>query len=136
VGVARDGFPLREGHVYVAPDDCQLGLHDATTLEVSLAPALNGFRPSASHLFRSVASKLGRKALGVILTGMGRDGVEGLRSLRAAGGRVIAQDEATSIVFGMPGATVAAGLAHDVLPLEAIGPRIGDCVLPRKGKAQ
>jgi two-component system chemotaxis response regulator CheB len=77
----------------------------------------------------------GRKALGIILTGMGRDGVEGLRALRGAGGRVIAQDEATSIVFGMPGATVAAGLADDVLPLDAIGPRLGDCACLRKRSA-
>jgi two-component system chemotaxis response regulator CheB len=66
---------------------------------------------------------------------MGRDGVEGLRTLRASGGRVIAQDEATSIVFGMPGSAVAAGLANDVLPLDAIGPRLGDWVYSRSRSA-
>lgn len=131
VRVARSGMKLENGHVYVAPDDRQFGLSDPRTLEVSSELPIEGFRPSATHLFRSVATHFGNKALGVILTGMGRDGVEGLRTLRAAGGRVVAQDEATSVVFGMPGVTVAAGLAHDVLPLEAIGPRLGDWVISR-----
>jgi len=131
VRVARSGMKLERGHVYVAPDDRQLGLSDARTIEVTSEIAIEGFRPSGTHLFRSVATHYGNKALGVILTGMGRDGVEGLRVLRAAGGRVIAQDEATSVVFGMPGVAVAAGLAHEVVPLESIGPRLGEWVLSR-----
>jgi two-component system chemotaxis response regulator CheB len=71
-----------------------------------------------------VARAYGPSALALILTGMGDDGVLGLRAIRQAGGQVIAQDEKTSIVFGMPGAAVAAGLATLVLPLEAIGPRL------------
>ena len=131
VRVARHGVRLESGTVYVAPDDRQLGLSDPLTIEVSGELPIEGFRPSGTHLFRSVAAHYGSKALAVILTGMGRDGVEGLRHLRAAGGRVIAQDEATSVVFGMPGVAVAAGLAHEVLPLEAIGPRLGDWVMSR-----
>lgn len=133
VRVAEHGQRLEPGNVYVAPDDLQLGLLDRNRIEVGKAGPIEGFRPSATYLFDSVAKVFGNRALGLILTGMGRDGVEGLRKLRNAGGRVVAQDEATSIVFGMPGATVAAGLAHDVLPLDAIGPRLGEWVLPRRG---
>ena len=131
VRVARPGMKLENGVVYVAPDDRQLGLSDPRTIDVNSGLPIDGFRPSGTHLFRSVALHYGSKALGVILTGMGRDGVEGLRSLRGAGGRVVAQDEATSVVFGMPGVAVAAGLAHDVLPLESIGPRLGEWVMSR-----
>jgi two-component system, chemotaxis family, protein-glutamate methylesterase/glutaminase len=131
VCVARHDQPLESGCVYIAPDDRQLGLVELSTIEVSAALPIDGFRPSGTHLFHSVALIYGRKALGIVLTGMGRDGVEGLRTLRASGGRVIAQDEATSIVFGMPGATVAAGLANEVLPLDAIGPRLGEWVSSR-----
>ncbi len=131
VRVARQGMRLESGTVYVAPDDRQLGLSDPHTIEVNGELPIDGFRPSGTHLFRSVATQYGSKALGVILTGMGRDGVEGLRQLRRAGGRVIAQDEATSVVFGMPGVAVAAGLAHEVLPLELIGPRLGEWVMTR-----
>ena len=132
VCVARNKARLEPGRVYVAPDDCQLGLSDATTIDVSGTLPIDGFRPSGTHLFRSVGAAYGKKALGIILTGMGRDGVEGLRALREAGGRVVAQDEASSIVFGMPGVTVAEGIAHDVLPLEVIGPRLGEWVVSRK----
>lgn len=131
VRVARHGMRLESGTVYVAPDDRQLGLSDPLTIDVNSELPIDGFRPSGTHLFRSVAAHYGSKALGVILTGMGRDGVEGLRHLRGAGGRVIAQDEATSVVFGMPGVAVAAGLAHEVLPLELIGPRLGEWVMTR-----
>jgi two-component system chemotaxis response regulator CheB len=136
VRVASHGRRLEPGTVYVAPDDCQLGLTDRSTIEVCKAPPIEGFRPSGTYLFDSVAKVYGNRVLGLILTGMGRDGVEGLRALRAAGGRVVAQDEATSIVFGMPGATVAAGLAHDVVALDAIGPRLGDWVSPRRRSSQ
>lgn len=131
VRVARHGMKLETGIVYIAPDDRQLGLSDPHTIDVNTALPIEGFRPSGTHLFRSVAAQYGSKALGVILTGMGRDGVEGLRALRDLGGRVVAQDEATSVVFGMPGVTVASGLAHDVLPLDSIGPRLGEWVMSR-----
>ncbi len=135
VRVGRQGTKLESGSVYVAPDDHQFGLSDPHTLEVSSEPPIEGFRPSGTHLFRSVAQHHGKKALGVILTGMGRDGVEGLRSLRSAGGRVVAQDEASSVVFGMPGVTIAAGLAHEILPLESIGPRLSEWVVSRTRSA-
>jgi two-component system, chemotaxis family, protein-glutamate methylesterase/glutaminase len=77
--------------------------------------------PSADRLLKSVAQVAGAKAIGIILTGMGDDGVSGARAIRASGGMVIAESEQTAVVYGMPGATVRAGLANETLPLPAIG---------------
>jgi two-component system chemotaxis response regulator CheB len=124
VRVAKDGEPLRPATVYVAPDDHHLGVADRATIAVSRTAPINGFRPSATFLFDSVARAFGNAVAAVILTGVGDDGVAGLRTVRTTGGRVIAQDEQTSIVFGMPGAAVAAGLPEVTLPLGAIAPRL------------
>jgi two-component system, chemotaxis family, protein-glutamate methylesterase/glutaminase len=124
VKVARQGEPLAPRTVYIAPDDRHLGVSRRGEVALSSAPAIGGFRPSGSFLFESVAQCYGASAVAVILTGMGEDGVEGLRSIRTAGGRIIAQDEKTSIIFGMPGAAIAAGLPDIVLPLEAIAARL------------
>ncbi|HKU41966.1 MAG TPA: CheB methylesterase domain-containing protein, partial [Polyangiales bacterium] len=124
VKVAQAGEPLRAGTVYLAPDDQHMGLRDRHSIEISNAPAINGFRPSASYLFESVAQKYGNAALGLVLTGMGDDGLTGLRTLHAVGGQVLAQDEETSVVFGMPGAAVAAGVSDGTLPLEMIAMRL------------
>jgi hypothetical protein len=91
---------------------------------LGLAVARGGFCPSASVLFESVAESYGPRALAVILTGMGRDGVSGLARVRAAGGRIIAQDQQTSVVFGMPSVAIQAGLADFVLPIDLIAVRI------------
>ena len=103
------------------------------TLHLAQGPPENHCRPSANVLFRSAAAVYGHRVLGVVLTGMGSDGLVGCRILRNAGSLVLAQDEATSTVWGMPGAVAAAGLANRVLPLEAIGPEIvrlagGGCI--------
>jgi two-component system chemotaxis response regulator CheB len=76
--------------------------------------------PSANRLFRSAAAALGNRAIGVILTGMGDDGVEGARAIRAAGGIIIAESQETAVVYGMPGAAVRAGLVTETLPLPEI----------------
>jgi two-component system chemotaxis response regulator CheB len=81
---------------------------------------IQGFRPSCDALLESVSRSFGRRAIGVILTGMGRDGASGLRSIRERGGRTIAQDETTCVVWGMPREAVALGAAQSVLPLEKI----------------
>jgi two-component system, chemotaxis family, protein-glutamate methylesterase/glutaminase len=122
--VAEPGEPLRPRTIYIAPDGQHLGVRDGRTVLVSSAPALGGFRPSASFLFRSVAAVFGRSTLAIVLTGMGQDGLEGLYVVRQAGGQILAQDEQSSVVFGMPGMAVAAGLADATLPLMSIGPRI------------
>jgi two-component system chemotaxis response regulator CheB len=118
--------------VYVAPNDRHLlvraGPGGRLLTGLNDQPPESGFRPSADVLFRSAAAALGGAAVAVVLTGLGddstADGVAGLRPLRRAGGYVIAQDEATSVAWGMPGSVVRAGLANVVLPLERIAEEV------------
>jgi two-component system chemotaxis response regulator CheB len=124
VKVAEAGETPVPHAVYLPADDRHLGVDRGGRLLVSNAPPLGGFRPSASFLFESVATAFGDTALAVVLTGMGQDGLEGLHAIRRAGGQILAQDEETSIVFGMPGAAARAGLADAVLPLKEIAPRV------------
>jgi two-component system chemotaxis response regulator CheB len=90
-------------------------------VRLSFAPPLRGHRPSADVLFQSVAKSVGPHAIGVILTGMGEDGAEGMLAIRAAGGHTLAQDEASSVVYGMPRAAVERGAVEKVLPLGEMG---------------
>jgi two-component system chemotaxis response regulator CheB len=124
VRVARNGDVLHPGSVYVAPEDRHLSVSNRLTIALSVSEPLNGFRPSGSVLFESVARTFGRSAVAVILTGMGDDGVAGLSAVRANGGRTIAQDEASSVVFGMPAAAIQSGLADVTLPLDSIATRL------------
>jgi two-component system, chemotaxis family, protein-glutamate methylesterase/glutaminase len=125
VKVAQHDEPLAPRTVYLAPDDFHLGTdRRGAAVALSNEPPIGGFRPSGTFLFESVARAFGPSALALILTGMGDDGVNGLRTIRQAGGQIIAQDEKSSIVFGMPGAAVAAGLAPHVLSLESIAARL------------
>jgi len=128
VKVAEEGEPLAPRTVYFAPEDRHLGISARGAVALSTAPPVGGFRPSGTFLFEAAAGAFGASAVAVILTGMGEDGVAGLRSVRQAGGRVLAQDQATSVVFGMPGAAVAAGLADEVLPPDAIAARLAALV--------
>jgi two-component system chemotaxis response regulator CheB len=123
VRMVQEPERLEPSTVYLAPEDRHLGV-EAGLAVVSEAPAIGGFRPSASYLFHSVARVYGPSALAVVLTGMGEDGVDGLRAVKAARGRVVAQDEESSVVFGMPGVAVAAGLADRVVPLGKIADHI------------
>lgn len=118
VVVAESGEELVGGRVYLAPEGRHLGVSRDHTVELSLEPPVGGFRPSGNWLYETVAAAYGTRALAIILTGMGRDGVDGLRHVRAAGGRVVAQDEASSLVFGMPGVAVAERLVDQVMSLE------------------
>jgi two-component system chemotaxis response regulator CheB len=124
---AEDGQQVLRGHAYIAPGDKHLLLvRDGARYVCRLdeGPPVNRHKPSVDVLFRSVAQCAGRNAIGVILTGMGKDGALGLKEMRDAGSRTIAQDEATSIVWGMPGEAVAVGGAAEVLPLGSIHSRI------------
>ncbi len=124
---AEDGQQILRGHAYVAPGDMHLLLvRDGARYVCRLddGPPVNRHKPSVDVLFRSVAQQAGRNAIGVILTGMGKDGALGLKEMRDAGARTVAQDEATSIVWGMPGEAVAVGGAADVLPLDDIWTRV------------
>jgi len=120
---AEHGVVLEPGMVWIAPGDQHLSVgRDGAVVRLWLdqeAPE-NACRPSVDPMLRSVASVHGAGALAVILTGMGRDGLGGCRAVSEAHGQVIAQDEASSVVWGMPGSVVNAGLANSVLPLEAI----------------
>jgi two-component system, chemotaxis family, protein-glutamate methylesterase/glutaminase len=123
----RDGEPLVAGTVYVAPGGRHMGLSAGPgdpVIRLDDGPPVNFCRPAVDVLFRDAAPIFGPGALAVILTGMGSDGTEGARALVQAGGTVLAQDEATSTIWGMPGSVAKAGLARDVLPLEAIGPAL------------
>lgn len=117
VKVAEQGEVLKRATVYIAPDGRHLTVSPTLTVELSSAPPIGGFRPSASALFHSIAQRFGAGAVAVTLTGMGDDGLQGLRDVCRHGGTVLAQDEASSIVFGMPAAAIAAGLADAVVPL-------------------
>jgi two-component system chemotaxis response regulator CheB len=120
VRVAGEGEPLLGGEVLLAPADLHLGVSESRATALSDAPPINNLRPSATFLFRAVAAQYGRRALAVVLTGMGSDGAEGLIDLKRAGGSVLVQDPDTSIVSGMPTAAVRAVAADRVLPLEDI----------------
>lgn len=124
VTVAEHGEELRPGHVYLAPDTRHLGVTSTGRVAVSDDAPRNGFRPSGDHLFESVAAAYGSSVAGVVLTGMGSDGVDGLRAVKAAGGHVLAQDEASSIVYGMPKEAVASGVVDSILTLDEIAPRL------------
>jgi two-component system chemotaxis response regulator CheB len=129
VKLAEHDEPLRGGTVYVAPERHHLRVAEAKA-RVERDPAVGGFRPAATPLFESVASAFGERAVAVILTGMGRDGVDGLRSVRELRGHVIAQDQASSVVFGMPRAAIEAGIVDEVLPLRKIGVRLNELTQP------
>ncbi len=126
VKVAEHGERLVERTVLLAPDDRQLGVTRDGRVVVADAPPVNGFRPSGTYLFSAAAQAYGPGVAAVILTGMGIDGVEGLKAVRAAGGRVLAQDESSSVVYGMPGEAVAAGVVDAVLGVDEIAPRLVD----------
>ncbi|HYC76462.1 MAG TPA: chemotaxis response regulator protein-glutamate methylesterase [Planctomycetota bacterium] len=120
---AVDGERLLSGMARIAPGDRHLVVRrERGAFYAALTDDLpeHSCRPAADPLFRSLAAAAGPNALCVLLTGMGRDGCDGARSVRAAGGAVVAQDEASSVVWGMPGAVVRAGLADEVLPLSRI----------------
>ena len=123
--VATDRLRIRPGRVVIAPGDAHLRcmpLADGTAcVRLSREPSASGCTPSVDPMFASVAATFGERALGVVLSGMGRDGADGARALREAGGVVVAQDQATSVVWGMPGAVAAAGLAEALLPPAGIG---------------
>jgi two-component system chemotaxis response regulator CheB len=106
--------------VYFAPDNQHLGVSSRHAVTLSSAPPIDGFRPSATYLFEAAAKAFGSQLTAVVLTGMGRDGVAGLRCVHECGGTIIAQDQNSSIVFGMPKAAIESGFVDRVLPLSAI----------------
>ena len=123
-----DGEPVRGGRVYVAPGDFHMTVESAKgekVIRLLKTPPENFCRPSVDPMLRSLAAAYGGRVLTLILTGMGHDGLNGAKAVIEAGGTLIAQDEATSVVWGMPGTVAMAGLCSAVLPLSEIGPFIG-----------
>lgn len=126
VQLAEPGIPLKPGHIYIAPgNDRHMILATAETLTIRMMPGdpICGHRPSIDAMFNSVAKLIGGSAVGILLTGMGADGARGLLAMRNAGARTIAQDEATSTVYGMPRAAAEIGAAERILPLPRIAER-------------
>ncbi|MEZ5669297.1 MAG: chemotaxis response regulator protein-glutamate methylesterase [Alphaproteobacteria bacterium] len=125
---ATEGMPVHAEHIYIAPGDFHMTLRrDARggiTLHLDQGPPENFCRPAVDPMLRSVATTFGPNALAIILTGMGHDGAKGAKDLVAAGGSVIAQDQATSVVWGMPQAAAKTGVCSAVLPLEEIAPYV------------
>ena len=123
--VARDRMALRDGTIVVAPGDAHVVAvrlpRGRAAIRLSREPVANGNMPSVDPMFSSFAECFGPCLLAVVLSGMGRDGLEGAGRVRAAGGRVVVQDETSSVVWGMPGAVAAAGLADAIMPPGQIG---------------
>jgi two-component system chemotaxis response regulator CheB len=132
---AKDGEMLRAGFIHLAPGDRHLLIERTAgglRARLSDAPAENFCRPAVDPMLRSLAAAVGGRVLVVMLTGMGHDGLAGTRDIVAAGGAAIAQDEETSIVWGMPGAIAQAGLCHRVLALPHIAPAVLDLLQRRR----
>jgi two-component system chemotaxis response regulator CheB len=125
---AKDGELVKPGELLLAPGDFHMEVQRRGGLRIRLhqEAMLHGVRPAADYLFESVAKTHGANALGVILTGMGRDGAAGLLSMRKAGASSIVQDEKSSVVFGMPKAAIELGAAEQVVRLERISAKIMD----------
>lgn len=120
---AVDADPLKPGHIYVAPGDYHMTVkraEDGMVLALDQNPPENFCRPAVDPLFRSLSDTYGMRVLAVVLTGMGHDGLRGARDLVNSGAGLIAQDEKSSVVWGMPGAVATAGLCHAVVPLDAM----------------
>ena len=131
---AVDGERVTPGTLLVCPGGVHLELHKAgagLVVRLTDAPPENFVRPAVDVLFRTAAAACGEGVLAVVLTGMGRDGERGAAAVQAAGGTVIAQDERTSVVWGMPGCVARADLADAVLPLPRIGPNVSERLLRR-----
>jgi two-component system chemotaxis response regulator CheB len=120
VRLAEDGERLESGHVLIAPDDTHLTVAPGHIVHLDRSEPVKGQRPSATRLFDSVARVYGSASVGVVLTGMGDDGADGLENLRQAGGHVIAQDEESCVVFGMPKAAIERGLVDRVMSPDKI----------------
>ena len=121
---AEDGETARPGTVYVAPTDTHLVIGPDRRLKLLDSAPDRFLRPSANVLFRSLAEYVGGAAVVIVLSGMGRDGAEGAVAVKEAGGRVMAQDEASAQFFGMPGAAIETGAVDQVLPATEIGPAL------------
>ena len=126
--IATHGTRPLAGYAYLAPDDFHMGVDAAGRIILSKAEPEHGLRPAVAFLFRTVAEMLGQGAVGVLLTGMGKDGAQELKLLKDGGGLTIAQDKDSSVVHGMPGEAIALGAATYVLPPDGIAALLASLV--------
>jgi two-component system chemotaxis response regulator CheB len=140
VAEGMDGEPIEANRVYLAPGGKHMrvvaGPRGMRCIALDESPPVWGVRPAADPLFSSVAQHYGGGAVGVVLTGMGRDGAEGLRLIRSAGGLAVVQDQSTSTIYGMPQAALQRAGAERVAPLAEVGPAIVSLLGPRRGGRQ
>ena len=128
---AADNDKLVAGTVYIAPGDFHLTLRRETSgtyVKLNKEPAIGGLRPAVDPMMVSVAETYGTKSVGVILTGMGHDGAKGMQAIKRLQGRTIAEDQSTSVVFGMPKAAIEAGVVDSILPLQQVAEGIVQCL--------
>ncbi|HEX5508488.1 MAG TPA: chemotaxis response regulator protein-glutamate methylesterase [Pseudolabrys sp.] len=124
---ARDGEEISAGNIYIAPGGKHMKVarrNNATVIELDDGPLVNFCKPSVDPMFSSAATVWGNSVMGMVLTGMGSDGLRGAKEIVAAGGAVVAQDEATSVIWGMPGQVANAGMCSAVLPLNELAPKM------------
>ena len=133
VGLAGHGDLPRSGTALIAPDDYHLQVNVRGEVELSKAPPYKGLRPAANYLFRSLARSFGSRAMGVVLTGMGDDGAEGMKDLHCAGGLTVAQDEASCVVYGMPREAVLRQAVDRILSPEQIAEALQGLASQRHG---
>jgi two-component system chemotaxis response regulator CheB len=122
--IPADNEEIELGTIYVAPSNLHMTVEASGRIRLLDGPPVNGLKPSGTVLFESVAKVFGERAIGVILTGMGSDGALGIKAIKEAGGFTIAQNESTSVVFGMPQVAIQLGKVDEVLALENIAGEI------------
>lgn len=135
---AEDGQPVQGGWIYIAPGGLQMKVQrteEQPVIKITKDPPENSCRPSVDYLFRSVAHTYGANAVGVIMTGMGNDGSLGCRLMKRNGAAILAQNEETCVVFGMPSFPIEEGLADVVAPLDRMADEIVGLCLGRQGAA-
>jgi two-component system chemotaxis response regulator CheB len=125
---AKDGDRPRPSMALIAPGDRHLEIADGGVIRIHDGPEVNGCRPSVDVTMKSAARVFGRRAVGLVMTGMGRDGAEGLAAIKSAGGQTFAQDRESSVIWGMPRAAVELGAASEVLGLDHIADRLAKIV--------
>ena len=124
ISMGVGGAIVQPGHIYIAPENYHMKILPDSRIHLLSSPPYKGHKPSGNILLKSIAESYGPNSIGVILTGMGSDGCEGLMEIRRKGGRTIAQDESTSVVYGMPKVAFEIGAAEKIFPIEKIGQEI------------
>jgi two-component system chemotaxis response regulator CheB len=135
VRIAINGERLQNSVVYVAPDDLHLGVTKNGIIVLDDGPEIHHVRPSVSYLFNSVALNYGEKSVGILLTGMGTDGAKELKLMRECGAVTFAQDEESSVVYGMPGEAARIGAAQYIMPVDKIAYTLLNLIGERNGKS-